>query len=293
MQLFIGPVGLEITKTTGISFKLLPSKNYTYPLIEPEISSKLHFELGNLHPRINKTTAQFIGETQDIKEMPYSWTAQSTSQGFLIEIFYINDPQLSYIRAEINTSCQEIRVQITPVEFHKLLCIDPMTQPLGSLLMIYLAHITNGFLIHASGVLDNHRSYIFSAVSGTGKSTMAKLWQTEGAEIINDDRLWLHRVKDNWFMFNTPMVFYPQKPKMAQADNILLLSQSKINNITPIVGIKASMQVMSNCIQHFYNQEMTSSHLDSVLDFTSNTSIFNCAFKPDADIVHLIRKTVS
>jgi len=44
-------------------------------------------------------------------------------------------------------------------------------------------------MIHASGVNNAGHGYIFSGVSGKGKSTMAKLWDNSGARVIHDDRL--------------------------------------------------------------------------------------------------------
>ncbi|PJN80543.1 hypothetical protein CWE04_07955 [Thomasclavelia cocleata] len=48
-----------------------------------------------------------------------------------------------------------------------------------------------GFLLHASAVVIDNKAYLFSADSGTGKSTHTKLWQKcfgDKALIINDDK---------------------------------------------------------------------------------------------------------
>ena len=48
-----------------------------------------------------------------------------------------------------------------------------------------------GFLLHASAVVVDNKAYLFSADSGTGKSTHTKLWQKcfgDKALIINDDK---------------------------------------------------------------------------------------------------------
>ena len=52
--------------------------------------------------------------------------------------------------------------------------------------------LQGGMMIHASAVEVDGRVYLFSADSGTGKSTHTKQWQkyfgTERALIINDDK---------------------------------------------------------------------------------------------------------
>lgn len=291
MQLFLGPVALFVTQTDNISFKLFPSKYFIKPLIEPKIELELKYcrYPGRTIPPLNKTG--FIGETLDPKEMPYSWTTHSTPTGFCIETHFISDPQLRYARTTINTQSRQISIELAPAHQDQEISIDPLIQPIGSLLLIYLAHLTNGFLIHASGIQDlDKQGHIFTAVSGTGKSTMAKLWKETGACVINDDRLWMHQIEDQWHMFSTPMVFYAQEPLMAPVNNIFLIKQSPYNYLNSATGLNAQMRVMSNCIQHFYNKEMTNNHLMSVLDFTSKAKIYECGFMPNRKIIEEIRE---
>jgi len=47
-----------------------------------------------------------------------------------------------------------------------------------------------GFLLHSSAIVYEDRAYLFSAPSGTGKSTHTQLWlkNFEGSYILNDDK---------------------------------------------------------------------------------------------------------
>lgn len=60
-----------------------------------------------------------------------------------------------------------------------------------AIMIAYLMAIAgNGTLmIHASAVIHDGRAYLFQGVSGTGKSTHARLWTENigGAELLNDD----------------------------------------------------------------------------------------------------------
>ena len=67
--------------------------------------------------------------------------------------------------------------------------IDPFEYPLDGLILYYLTVINGDIMIHASGVNNQGQGYLFSGVSGKGKSTMAKLWNNTGAKVIHDDRL--------------------------------------------------------------------------------------------------------
>jgi hypothetical protein len=145
-------------------------------------------------------------------------------------------------------------------------------------------------VIHASGIKDGSDGYLFTGVSGIGKSTMSGLWKQKGATVINDDRLWLHKSNGVWHIFNTPMQYYAQKPLMTPLNKAFLLRQSPKNKYAVVSGTQGSMRLMANCIQHLYNKDMIAAHLDRIVDLTANVPVYDLGFKPDTDVVELIRK---
>ena len=61
----------------------------------------------------------------------------------------------------------------------------------GSTFYRHLLESYNGFMLHSSAVVVDGRAYLFTASSGTGKSTHTKLWLElfgEKAYILNDDK---------------------------------------------------------------------------------------------------------
>lgn len=65
----------------------------------------------------------------------------------------------------------------------------------------------DGFQLHSSAVVVDGRAYLFSAHSGTGKSTHTGLWMKmlgEKAYILNDDKPALRLIDGTWFAFGTP-----------------------------------------------------------------------------------------
>lgn len=65
-----------------------------------------------------------------------------------------------------------------------------------------------GFMLHSSGIVKDGYAYLFSADSGTGKSTHTALWQKyfgdENAQIINDDKPAIRLVDDKVYVYGTP-----------------------------------------------------------------------------------------
>ena len=64
----------------------------------------------------------------------------------------------------------------------------------------------NGIMIHSSCVEKDGYAYLFSADSGTGKSTHTHLWlkNLPGTRIINDDKPALIKENDVWYACGTP-----------------------------------------------------------------------------------------
>ncbi len=65
----------------------------------------------------------------------------------------------------------------------------------------------NAMLFHASAVKYKGKAYLFTAPSGTGKSTHASFWKQllgESAVIINDDKPIIRRIEDEFYVFGTP-----------------------------------------------------------------------------------------
>ncbi|MDG5800823.1 hypothetical protein QA597_10670 [Marinilabiliaceae bacterium ANBcel2] len=291
MNIFLASLELKIKSTAKIDLQLTASAKYTFPLISTTQTYSCNYKTSKSYESLSNFKQAFKGESFDKQTMPYSWMVyQNGNSDIAIKITFFNHPKIDSATAIINSRQKVIDITITPHKSDDTVTIDPLFHPLGGLLMVHLAHKSGGFIIHASGVSCSNKGYLFSAVSGTGKSTMASLWEQSGALIINDDRLWIQKIAERWNMFNTPMIWYSQKPAMATVDKIFLLHQSKNNLITQIKGINASMQVMSNCMQHLYEKEMTKSHLNKVLDFTSQIPVYSCAFKPDKEIVEIIKE---
>ena len=65
----------------------------------------------------------------------------------------------------------------------------------------------DGLLLHSSAVMMDGEAYLFSAPSGTGKSTHTQLWRKrfgDRAQILNDDKPALRLEDGRWYAYGTP-----------------------------------------------------------------------------------------
>jgi hypothetical protein len=166
--------------------------------------------------------------------------------------------------------------------------ISPLSYPLGALILYYLTLNSNAFMIHASGVWDGETGRIFSGFSGVGKSTMAKIWEEEGAHIVNDDRLIVREVNGEYFMYNTPMP-YADLNKQAQVTKFYFPFHSKKNSAEKLSGAQALSQLMAFCFQHNYDKANTEHLMSQLEKVTEHASAYRLGVVPTPSIIDFIR----
>jgi len=106
-----------------------------------------------------------------------------------------------------------------------------------------------GLRLHASAVVLNSRAYLFTAPSGTGKSTHTQLWLQEfpDAFILNDDKPALRREEDGWFAYGTPWSGKTDQSVNARIPlgGIALLERAHENRIVPACGPDTVRKLLS------------------------------------------------
>jgi len=107
-----------------------------------------------------------------------------------------------------------------------------------------------GFMLHSSAVVVDGKAYLFSAPSGTGKSTHTGLWLErfgDRALILNDDKPALRREQDGWYAYGTPWSGKHDISRNLRVPvaGIAMIRRSETNEITPYTGKEAVYDVFS------------------------------------------------
>jgi hypothetical protein len=161
---------------------------------------------------------------------------------------------------------------------------DPMEYPLDGLILYYLSAIHGDIMIHASGVNNAGHGFLFSGVSGKGKTTLAKLWDQSGARVIHDDRLILRKTGTGYLMYNTP-VYKNDVPLKSQLNKIFLIEHGMKNELIPVRGAESVSKVMANCIQHNWDPGIIARLLGSVSIMCGTIPTVRLIFKPDRSVI--------
>ena len=106
----------------------------------------------------------------------------------------------------------------------------------------------DGFQLHSSAVVVDGKAYLFSANSGTGKSTHTALWLKqfgERAYILNDDKPALRLIDGTWYAFGTPWSGKHDISVNTQVPvaGICMLERGEKNEIVPFTGKEAIFEL--------------------------------------------------
>lgn len=101
-----------------------------------------------------------------------------------------------------------------------------------------------GMMLHSSAVVVDGQAYLFTADSGTGKSTHTQLWLKKfGARafILNDDKPALRLEDDGWYAYGTPWSgkYDISVDTRVPVAGIAVVERGEVNSIEPFGGIAA------------------------------------------------------
>lgn len=189
----------------------------------------------------------------------------------------------AYIRA---VHCgKEHLVQLKSSEYTKRFGVKTV---LNALETEHLVAEKNGFILHASYIDWNGKAILFTAPSGTGKSTQAELWHTyRQAEIINGDRTVVQMLDGKVYAAGIPFSGssdYCVNRTLPLAA-IVCLRQAPTTVISQIRGVAAFQKIWEGCTVNAWNKEDLNKVVDLVQQLIEVTPIYQLACTPDESAV--------
>lgn len=143
----------------------------------------------------------------------------------------------------------------------------------------------NGFMLHSSCVAVDGKAYLFTADSGTGKSTHTALWKQhlgDRAVIINDDKPVMKYKDGHFIVYGTPWSGKNDESKntSASVEAVVFLERGKAFDIKEISGENAIARIMPQ-ILHYISLENADIQLDMVDKLLRSVPSFVMKCTPD------------
>lgn len=170
-----------------------------------------------------------------------------------------------------------------------------LTGPLGEILFRNALLRHSGLVIHAAAIEWEGKGILFSAASGTGKTTQAQLWKKhQGAKILNADRpavrLWDQGVKVYGSPWNGSSKKYKNSNQPLRA--IILLEQGKENKIQRLDYKEAISRLMPRCFLPYFEPELMEIALKHLETLIMRIPIYLLRCRPDKEAVELVYQWV-
>ena len=143
------------------------------------------------------------------------------------------------------------------------------------------------FFLHASAVVYEDAAYLFSAPSGTGKSTHTALWRElfPGSYILNDDKPVLQPGPEGVTVWGTPFAGKTdlQVNRGVPLKGICFLKQDTENHIRPVTDTEALSLLLNNTWRPKNSHDMALL-LDMVEQVMMRTNVYElfCTTEPEA-----------
>lgn len=149
--------------------------------------------------------------------------------------------------------------------------------------------------LHSSLIRYRGEAILFTAPSGTGKSTQADLWkQYEQADILNGDRSLIRRMDGHWVAYGAPFAGSSQifRNDSAPIRTIVILRQAPENTLETPDPAEAFRLIYSESILPRWNTLAHSSVISMISRLCEEIPIRILRCTPDQRAVNLLKEEV-
>lgn len=167
---------------------------------------------------------------------------------------------------------------------------------MGVIFRYSLLHL-NGIVIHSSALEWDGKGIIFSAPSGTGKSTQVKLWQKyigDGVRVLNDDTPAVCLNNGHPYVFGTPWCgsSFIHCNASAPLQAIVMLEQAQENTISKLSKQDVILRLMPRVLLPYFDQNLMSKAVKIFEKIISTVPVYLLKGKPDREAVEMVYQLV-
>lgn len=198
-----------------------------------------------------------------------------------------NDVKLRYIKNDGKFASRDDGSLVKWIDFHSFLSA-------GVAFRNFLIK-KHGIQIHCSSIEFENKGVIFSAPSGTGKSTHTRLWQElygDKVTIINEDRPAIRYINNTPMICGTPWSGTSNNfaNKIVPLNTIVMLEQARVNSIELLDVTNALQMLMPRCFLPYFDSESMEEALETLENLVKDIPVYRLKCRPDYEAVELVKK---
>jgi hypothetical protein len=148
-----------------------------------------------------------------------------------------------------------------------------------------------GFLLHAASAVRNDRAFLFSGISGAGKTTIACLAPRD-VIVLTDEISYIRRTQYGYRACGTP--FAGELARVgencsAQLSTLFFLVKGPQNKIEPVDAPEAARLLLRNILFFAEDAELVKMLFRSACEFVESVMVRRLTFVPDQRVWDLIQ----
>lgn len=166
---------------------------------------------------------------------------------------------------------------------------------MSALLLSKMLIRKGSFMLHSSYIRVNGKAILFTAPSGTGKSTQADLWvNLRGATLLNGDRSALTGTPEGVTVHGVPFCGSSGVSENVSTPlaAIVHLSQAPATTITRLTGLRAFRSVWEGSSVDLWDSAEAAACTDLVLDVVRQVPVYHLACTPDESAVIAVEREI-
>lgn len=151
------------------------------------------------------------------------------------------------------------------------------------------------FILHSSFISWQNNGILFTAPSGTGKSTQADLWKKyEDADIYNGDRTIIRKIDGKYYGFGSPYAGSSgiYRNESAPIKAIIVIEQGPDNVIRRLRGREAFLPLFRETLMNTWNKEYMEKMTDLLMDAACQIPVYHLSCRPDQDAVNTVKNEI-
>lgn len=154
---------------------------------------------------------------------------------------------------------------------------------------ILLQH--NVLLFHAAQIVYKNVGILFSAPSGTGKTTQTKLWEKyRNAEIVCNDRTLVRMGNYQTYGFPLDGSEPVRKNSVHNLGAIILLQQGEVNELYQLKKGRAASMLMQQLVMDCWNPISRERNMVLILNLLMDVPVYLFSCTPDEEAVEVLEK---
>jgi len=147
-----------------------------------------------------------------------------------------------------------------------------------------------GFLVHSASAIRNGRAFLFSGVSGAGKTTISRLAPPD-VTLLTDEISYVRRVGEGYRAYGTPFagdLGRAGENISAPLAGLYLLVQGRHNRASRIEPADAVRRLLRNILFFADDASLVEQVFGTACEFVSRVPVYELTFQPDEKVWGLI-----